>query len=31
LDWKVIESGSHHELIKLDGKYKRMLDLQSGF
>lgn len=31
LDGKVIESGTHHELIKLDGKYKRMLDLQSWF
>ena len=30
-NWKIIESGTHHELIKLNGKYKRMLDLQSWF
>ena len=28
---KVVESGTHGELIKLNGKYKKMLDLQSGF
>lgn len=28
---KVVESGTHEELIKLNGKYKKMLDLQSGF
>jgi ABC-type multidrug transport system fused ATPase/permease subunit len=28
---KIIEEGTHHELVKLNGKYKKMLDLQSGF
>ncbi len=28
---QVIEEGTHSELIKLDGEYKKMLDLQSGF
>lgn len=28
---KVIESGTHEELVQLNKKYKRMLDLQSGF
>jgi ABC-type multidrug transport system fused ATPase/permease subunit len=28
---KIIEEGTHSELVKLKGKYKRMLDLQSGF
>lgn len=28
---KVVEEGTHAQLIKLNGKYKRMLDLQSGF
>ncbi|AHB41843.1 Lipid A export ATP-binding/permease protein MsbA [candidate division SR1 bacterium RAAC1_SR1_1] len=28
---KIIEEGTHNELVKLGGKYKRMLDLQSGF
>jgi len=28
---KVVETGTHEELIKLNGKYKKMLDLQSGF
>ncbi|MDD3302688.1 MAG: ABC transporter ATP-binding protein [Candidatus Gracilibacteria bacterium] len=27
----VVEDGTHRELIKLNGKYKKMLDLQSGF
>jgi ABC-type multidrug transport system fused ATPase/permease subunit len=29
--WKIVEEGTHHELVKLNGKYKKMLDLQSGF
>lgn len=29
--WKVIEDGTHTSLIKKNGKYKKMLDLQSGF
>jgi ATP-binding cassette subfamily B protein len=28
---KIVEDGTHTELVKLKGKYKRMLDLQSGF
>jgi ATP-binding cassette, subfamily B, bacterial MsbA len=28
---KVIEEGTHDELVAKDGKYKNMLDLQSGF
>ncbi|PID87648.1 ABC transporter permease, partial [Candidatus Gracilibacteria bacterium] len=28
---KVVEDGTHKELIKLKGQYKKMLDLQSGF
>ncbi|NDK08701.1 ATP-binding cassette domain-containing protein [Candidatus Gracilibacteria bacterium] len=28
---KIIEDGTHSELVKLGGKYKKMLDLQSGF
>lgn len=28
---KVVEEGTHDELIALRGKYKKMLDLQSGF
>jgi ABC-type multidrug transport system fused ATPase/permease subunit len=28
---KVIEDGTHSELVKKNGKYKKMLDLQSGF
>lgn len=27
----IVEEGTHNELIKLNGKYKRMLDLQSWF
>lgn len=30
-DWKIIEDWTHSELVKLNGKYKKMLDLQSGF
>ncbi len=30
-NWAIIESWTHRELIKLNWKYKRMLDLQSGF
>nr|MDD3720603.1 ABC transporter ATP-binding protein [Candidatus Gracilibacteria bacterium] len=30
-DGKIIEDGTHSELVKLNGKYKKMLDLQSGF
>lgn len=30
-NWKVIEDWTHRELIKLNWKYKKMLDLQSGF
>lgn len=30
-EWKIIEEGTHGELIQFWGKYKRMLDLQSGF
>jgi ABC-type multidrug transport system fused ATPase/permease subunit len=29
--WRVIEDGTHASLIKKNGKYKKMLDLQSGF
>jgi subfamily B ATP-binding cassette protein MsbA len=29
--WKVIEDGTHESLIKDNGRYKKMLDLQSGF
>jgi len=29
--WKIIEEGTHDELVKLGGRYKKMLDLQSGF
>jgi ABC-type multidrug transport system fused ATPase/permease subunit len=29
--WKILEEGTHDELVKLNGKYKKMLDLQSGF
>ena len=29
--WKVIEDGTHTSLIKKNGNYKKMLDLQSGF
>lgn len=29
--WKIIEDWTHNELVKLNGKYKKMLDLQSGF
>jgi ABC-type multidrug transport system fused ATPase/permease subunit len=28
---KIIEEWTHNELVKVWGKYKRMLDLQSGF
>jgi ABC-type multidrug transport system fused ATPase/permease subunit len=28
---KIIEDGTHDELVKLWWKYKKMLDLQSGF
>ncbi|MDR2190849.1 MAG: ABC transporter ATP-binding protein [Candidatus Peribacteria bacterium] len=28
---KIVEDGTHTELVRLKGKYKRMLDLQSGF
>jgi ABC-type multidrug transport system fused ATPase/permease subunit len=28
---KIVEKGTHTELVRLKGKYKRMLDLQSGF
>ena len=30
-EWKIIEEWTHKELIKLNWKYKKMLDLQSGF
>ncbi len=30
-DGKVLEQGSHEELVSRSGKYKKMLDLQSGF
>lgn len=30
-NWNIIEDWTHRELIKLTGKYKKMLDLQSGF
>ena len=30
-DGKIIERGNHTDLIKHNGKYKKMLDLQSGF
>jgi ABC-type multidrug transport system fused ATPase/permease subunit len=30
-NWEILESWTHRELIKINGKYKRMLDLQSGF
>lgn len=29
--WKIIEEWTHQELVKLGGKYKKMLDLQSWF
>jgi ABC-type multidrug transport system fused ATPase/permease subunit len=29
--WKILEEWTHDELVKLNGKYKRMLDLQSWF
>lgn len=28
---KIVEEGTHDELIRREGKYKKMLDLQSGF
>lgn len=28
---KICEDGTHDELVKLNGRYKKMLDLQSGF
>ena len=30
-EWKVIEDWTHHSLIRKNWKYKKMLDLQSGF
>ena len=30
-NWKVIEDGTHQSLIRKNWKYKKMLDLQSGF
>jgi ABC-type multidrug transport system fused ATPase/permease subunit len=30
-DWKVIERGTHRELVAKKWVYKNMLDLQSGF
>lgn len=30
-NWEIIEKWTHRELIKLKWKYKKMLDLQSGF
>jgi ABC-type multidrug transport system fused ATPase/permease subunit len=30
-DWKIQERWTHNELIKKNGIYNRMLDLQSGF
>lgn len=30
-NWEIIEDWNHRELIKLKWKYKKMLDLQSGF
>lgn len=30
-NWKIIEDWNHEELVKQNGKYKTMLDLQSGF
>ena len=29
--WKIVEEWTHKELVKLNWKYKKMLDLQSGF
>lgn len=29
--WKILEEWTHDELVKLNGKYKKMLDLQSWF
>lgn len=29
--WRVIEDGTHEELVKLGGRYARMLELQGGF
>jgi ABC-type multidrug transport system fused ATPase/permease subunit len=29
--WKVVEDGTHEELIAHNWRYKKMLDLQSGF
>jgi subfamily B ATP-binding cassette protein MsbA len=32
IEWgKVVEDGTHESLIAHNGKYKKMLDLQSGF
>lgn len=30
-NWKIVEDGTHSELVHLKWKYKRMLDLQAGF
>ncbi len=30
-NWKIIEDWNHEQLVKQNGKYKKMLDLQSGF
>ena len=30
-DWKVVEDGTHQSLTRKNWKYKKMLDLQSGF
>ena len=30
-NWKIKERGTHKELVKQKGQYKKMLDLQSGF
>lgn len=30
-NWEITEDGTHEQLVKAKGKYKKMLDLQSGF
>lgn len=29
--WKIVEEGTHTSLVRKNGRYKKMLDLQSGF
>lgn len=29
--WKIVESGTHQELVQKEGRYKKMLDVQTGF